>query len=303
MKKTKFWSPVLVFIAAMLWATDAPFRLNVTEKLSSALIVFIEHTISLIVLIPLLIKVIPKLKELSIKSWVSLLTIGIGSSALALIAFTEAFHYLNPSAAILLQKLQPFIAVFLAYYLLREKFGKWFWQLALLAIFGAYLISFPDLVPRVYEGEIWSPHFIGILLALIAALLWGAGTVLGRITLKELEWKEVTVARFFIGFLFLLIWNIVSGDIATMPSISAQSYLFLFVMSMVSGAVGLLIYYKGLRNTPASVATIAELGFVVAAVLVNFVFIDAKLLPMQIVGMIIVLIAVLGLAKKQEVME
>lgn len=300
MKNSKFWSPILVFLAAMLWATDAPLRLHVTEELPSFLIVFIEHAFSLIVLLPILIGAIPELKTLSFKAWVSLFVIGVGSSALALIFFTEAFHYMNPSAAIILQKLQPFIAVTLAYFFLKEKFTKSFWSLSFVAIFGAYLISFPNLVPKVFDGEVWNPEFIGILLAIGAALLWAAGTIFGRITLKELEWKHVTALRFFIGFIFLGIWNTVNGDILRITDISGESFIYLFTMSMVSGAVGLLIYYRGLRDTSASIATISELGFVVAAVLVNFLFIDAILLPAQIIGMLIVLLAVVGLAKKQE---
>jgi len=302
MKNNKtFWSTLLVFMAAMLWATDAPLRLHVTEELPSSLIVFIEHALSLIVLIPFLIISLPKLKTLSVKGWISLLIIGIGSSALSIIFFTEAFRYMNPSAAILLQKLQPFIVVFLAYFVLREKFTKYFWPLTIIGIFGAYLISFPSLAPTVFQGEVWNPQFIGVALALGAAILWAAGTVLGRVVLKELKWQDITSLRFFIGFIFLGIWNLLNGDIQMIGEITGTSWLFLFIMSMVSGAVGILIYYRGLRDTPAGVATIAELGFVVAAVLINFLFIDAVLLPTQIVGMVIVLLAVIGLAKRQEI--
>ncbi len=303
MKNSKFWSPVLVFLAAMLWATDAPLRLHVTEELPTVLIVFIEHALSLIVLLPILSTAIPKLKFLSNKAWVSLIVISIGSSALALIFFTEAFHYMNPSAAIILQKLQPFIAILLARLLLKEKLTTWFWAFSTAAVFGAYLISFPNLTPHVFDGEKWNPEFLGVMLAVGAAVLWGAGTVLGRITLKELEWKHVTSLRFFFGFIFLGIWNAINGDFLKISDISDTSWLFLFLMSMVSGAVGLLIYYRGLRDTRASIATIAELGFVVAAVLVNFIFIDAKLMSVQIVGMIIVLLAVLCLAKRQRDVE
>lgn len=293
---SKNFSPFLVFFAAMLWATDGPFRLSVTEELPSFLIVFIEHAFSLIILIPFLITGIPKLKTLSKKSLLSLLIIGIGSSSLALIFFTESFHYLNPSAAILLQKLQPFIAIFLAYFLLQEKLSKYFWPLTILAVCGAYLVSFPTLIPRVFEGEVWNPQFLGISLAVGASILWGAGTVLGRLTLKELNWQDVTGLRFLFGFIFLGFWNVFSGDIEKITTITPTSWLFLFVMSIVSGAIGLLLYYRGLRDTNASVASIAELGFVVAAVLVNFVFIDAKLEPIQIIGMMIILVSIAGLS-------
>ena len=36
------FGPYLIFFAAMLWATDAPFRLHLTQDLPSNLIVLVE---------------------------------------------------------------------------------------------------------------------------------------------------------------------------------------------------------------------------------------------------------------------
>lgn len=285
----KFWAPILVFISAMLWATDAPFRTKVSADLPSIFIVLIEHLFSLLILIPFLIPALPKLRTLNKRGWLSLLVIGVGSSALALIFFTEAFRLLNPSAAIILQKLQPFIAIVLAYGLLKEHPKKTFWIYALVAIAGAYLISFPSLVPQVYTGETWNLHFLGVLCALGAAVLWAAGTVFGRIALHDFNFKETTALRFLIAFIFLLGWNINSGSLGLVTTLSGINWIYLFIMSMVSGAFGLLLYYRGLRDTPASVATIAELGFVAAALLINFIFLDVSLTKVQILGLTVLL--------------
>lgn len=299
----KMWAPVLVFIAAMLWATDGPFRAKVAADLPSFFIVFVEHFFSLLVLTPFLFTALPKLKTLNAKGWISLIIIGVGSSALALIFFTESFKLLNPSAAIILQKLQPLIAIFLAYVILKERPQKSFWGFAVIGMIGAYLISFPELTPQVFEGETWNLHFLGVLFAIGAAIFWAAGTVFGRIALSSFSWKETTGLRFLIAFIFLGLWNLKDGNLALIPTLSGATWGYLFIMSMVSGAVGLLLYYRGLKDTKASVATIAELGFVAAALLVNYIFLDAVLLPMQNLGMLILLFSVLMLARKQDVVE
>jgi drug/metabolite transporter (DMT)-like permease len=61
--------------------------------------------------------------------------------------------------------------------------------------------------------------------------------------------------------------------------------------------VALFIYYKGLENTSASVATLAELGFPMAAIFVNWIFLDATLSAVQLLGVAILLSGVYGLAK------
>jgi drug/metabolite transporter (DMT)-like permease len=72
---------------------------------------------------------------------------------------------------------------------------------------------------------------------------------------------------------------------------------FIFIIAVVSGVVSLFIYYRGLQFTQASVATFAELGFPMAAIFVNWLFIpNSALVPMQFVGVAILLGAMWGLS-------
>ena len=179
------WGPVLIFIAAMLWATDAPFRFFLTKTLDSNFIVLAEHAVNMLLVFPFIVRGWSEIKNLTWKQWLVIFVIGIGASAIATILFTKSFSYMNPSVAIVLQKLQPLIAISLAVLLLKENTGKRFWLWAGVALFGAYVISFPNFKPQLFTGETWDPHAIGVLLALGAATLWGAGTVLGRYLLQN----------------------------------------------------------------------------------------------------------------------
>jgi len=264
--------PYLVFIAAMLWASDAPFRIYLTKELSSSFIVLAEHFIDVLIVLPILFFMWKEIRILTFKQWLAALVIGIGGSALALFMFTQAFTFMNPSVAIVLQKLQPLIAIWLAVGILKEATGKRFWLWALIAIVGAYLVSFPGLAPHLYEGEIFNPNILGVLLALGAATLWGASTVFGRYMLDSISFKTMTALRFSIAFLFLLVWNITNGAITEIITLSTKDIFFIAITAVTSGVVALFIYYRGLQQSKASVATIAELGFPVAAVIVNYIF-------------------------------
>ena len=299
-ERLKKIGPYLVFLAAMLWASDAPFRVHLTENLPSNFIVFVEHLISFVILLPLLFISFKELKGLNLKHWLSILFIGICGSALALVAFTASFSYMNPSVVILLQKLQPLIAIALAVALLKETLGKRFWLWTIVAIGGAYLISFPDLLPRFYEGESFNPHIIGVSLALLAALLWAASTVLGRYVLDKISFRAMTSVRFLVATLFLLVWNASSGSLSTFAVLGAKDWLFLAIISITSGAVAMYIYYRGLSHSKASIATIAELGFPVAAVIVNYFFPHAALNWVQLLGMTVLIYSVFQLGKVNE---
>lgn len=297
MNNLKKYAPYLVFFAAMLWATDAPFRVHLTKELSSNFIVLGEHFVAILFCLPILFKGFSELKKLTWKEWGATLFIAIGGSALASIAFTQSFHYVNPSVAILLQKLQPFLVIGLAASLLKESFTKRFWLFATVAVLGAYLISFPNIIPQTYAGEAWNVNALGVGLALLAAIFWGASTVFGKMVLQKTSFKMMTALRFSFAFVFLLILNLAQGTIPALQSVSATDYLYIVIIGMTSGVVSLFIYYKGLEHTRAGVATIAELGFPLAAVLVNWVFLGATLAPMQLVGTAILLAGVYGLAR------
>lgn len=297
-QKMTAWGPVLIFIAAMLWATDAPFRYHLTQTLSASFIVLVEHAINILLILPFIVSGWSEIKRLSVKQWFAILVIGIGASALASIMFTKAFAYVNPSVAIVLQKLQPIIVITLATTFLNEKLGKRFWLWAILALFGAYIISFSGLKPELYVGEAWNPNTIGVALALGAAILWAIGTVLGRYVLgTSVSFKTVTALRFLIAFIFLMALNFQSSVLATVSALTGKDILFIIIIALTSGFTSLFLYYKGLQTTKASIATLAELGFPFLSVIVNAATLGFFLKPVQLAGMLLLLLAVWGLTR------
>ncbi len=289
--------PWLVTLAAILWAVDAPFRKFLTTELSSTTIVLMEHIVIVFLVIPLLIPRLSELKNLSLREWLSVIFIGFGGSALATVLFTQSFHYLNPTVAILLQKLQPLIAIGLAYIVLKEKLSRNFWVWALVAIFGAYIISFPDLKPT---GFVWNSNTVGILLALGAAFFWGGSTVFGRFVLEKVSFQTMTALRFLTALVFLFFLNVYYKTLPEISSASGKDWLFVLIIAVLAGFVSLMIYYYGLKSTKASIATLCELAFPLAAVVVNWIFLDATLSWMQLVGGLILLFAITKLSLVNE---
>lgn len=270
------FGPALVFAAAALWATDAPFRTHLTQGLDSNFIVLGEHVVSCLIAIPILFFNWANLKNISAREWLAILFIGVFGSALAAVAFTESFHYVNPSVSIVLQKIQPLIAIALAWWILGERMHKNFWLWTVVALGAAYLVSFPNLVPQLYEGEIFNPNVIGSLLALTAAALWGASTVFGKYVLRTAAFQTLASLRFVVGLIFLVILNAAQGTFPAAGTVTGTDVFFLIIVALTSGVFSLFLYYYGLQFTKASIATIAELGFPLAAVFVNAYFIPGN---------------------------
>jgi drug/metabolite transporter (DMT)-like permease len=288
MKQQNF-GPWMVAFAAMLWAIDAPFRKYLTLQLSSSTIVLMEHILIAICILPLFIPRLRELTKLSWKEWLSVIFIGFGGSALATVLFTQSFHYLSPTVAILLQKLQPLIAILLAYFVLGEKFSKNFWTWTVVALFGAYLVSFPGLRPT---GFIWNSNMLGVVLALGAAFFWGGSTVFGRFVLNKVSFQMMTSLRFLSALIFLFFMNVYYKTLPEFYLATSKDWFFVFMTAIIAGFLSLLIYYYGLRSTKAGIATLCELAFPFAAVIVNWIFLGETLSVMQIVGGLILLFAI-----------
>lgn len=286
---------IFVILGTLMWSLDTLIRYPLMAHLQADTIVFIEHLFLTIYFTPLLFIHKFDFKKLSAKSVFAFCFIGMIGSAISTIAFTKAFSLINPSLVILLQKLQPLIAVSLSAILLNEKITKKFFIYAPIAFLGALLISYNDIAPALQShesGPIW-----GYILTLIAVVGWGAATVFGKQLSHDFSATEIMAGRFIFGFIFLLAF---CGSQKTLPSsnISLDLYLKILGMVVISGLVGLYLYYRGLKNLPAHVTSIAEMFFPLSAITINWIFLGKSLEALQIVGGLIIIAASFFLQEK-----
>src|SRR5574343_197055 len=97
--------PLLIIVAAILWAVDGIIRRNLYQ-LPPITIIFFEHLFGLIILFPFIAKLIWK-DRLGKKEWLLVLLISILSGLLGTLWFTTALlkvNFLSFSVVFLLQK-------------------------------------------------------------------------------------------------------------------------------------------------------------------------------------------------------
>ncbi len=283
---------VLVALAAATWASDGLFRRGLALQLPAGTVVMFEHVILVLITMPLLIRAVPVTRTFTSRDWISLVVIGAGASALATILFTEAFAHGDPNTPLLLQKLQPLFAIGGATLLLGERLLPRFGIYLISALAGAYLISFPE--PTSVSISAFAPAA----LSLGAAGLWGFGTVLGRHLTGKVEFASLTALRFAVGLpaTFAIVFFQDRG--AAISTIAGRDALALLLLALIPGLLGLLLYYRGLQETPASAATLAELAFPISAITINYLAFETTLVTSQWVGVFILsaTIAAMGLA-------
>jgi len=280
----------LVAAAAALWGVSALMREPLAEQLPAATIVFYEHVLIVACLLPWLLPAGRALWAASLRAKLAVLVIGGGSSALAATLFTAAFVFGDPITPQVLQKLQPVFAMALAALLLGERMSRRFPLFAVPALAGAWLLAFPDPFAVTVAG------LTAAALATGAALLWGAGTVLGRLAGRELAPMHVTTLRFGFGLVATALLVVATGSSFAFAPLTPRTVGLLVTLALVPGLLALTAYYVGLRTTPATRATLAELAFPLTAAAVGVVVLGTVLSWSQWIGFVLVLLAVTGLA-------
>lgn len=269
------FGPGLVVLGAALWGTDALMRLPLATTLPAETVVAGEH----IVLVALTLVWLPgAVRAVLAAGWAAVLAalvIGIGSSAVATILFTQAFTYGDPVTPLLLQKLQPVIAIAGAMLVLHERPRRIYLWFFVAAFVSAWLLAFPS--PFSVGASRWQPAA----LATGAAALWAAGTVLGRYLSRSLRPVQVTSLRFAGGLVGAVGAAAVAGHPVVAPS---EDWFGIVLLALVPGLIALLIYYRGLQTTPASVATLCEMAFPATAAFVGVAVLHSALSLSQWVG-------------------
>lgn len=298
MKKSFNYGPILIVIAAILWALDGVIRRSLFT-LPPIIIVFYEHLIGALILLPFALKSFLK-EKLTKKEILLLATISLLSGVLGTLWFTTALlktNYISFSVVFLLQKLQPLFAITTAAIFLKEKITKNYFKWAGLALVSAYFVTFKNGYVD-FKADI--NYVTAALYALGAAFAWGSSTTISKITLLKKSNTYVTGLRFIITtiFAFFAIFVLKTQSAIFTPNIS--QFLRFALIAVSTGMVAVLIYYKGLKKTEVKVSTILELTFPVLAIIIDAVLYKSFLSLTQILAAVVLLFSMYRVALLQK---
>ncbi len=288
------FAPLFVIIAAMLWGIDGIVLRPALYSLPVPIVVLVESALVAILLSPFFIRKLNLIKLLNKKDWLAFLAVALFGGAIGTMAITKALFYVdyvNLTIVILIQKLQPLFALFLAAVILKEKLPKIFFLWAGIAIIGTYIMTFGFSIPVVNAGD-KTP--LAALFALIAAVSFAASTIFSKRALRNVGFEVGTYLRFLVSSLIMLVIVLSFGQIGEIKIITLDQFIIFLIIAFTTGGLAIFLYYYGLKNTTASVATICELAFPLTAIVLEFILRDNLLSIVQWAG---VLVLVFGIYK------
>jgi drug/metabolite transporter (DMT)-like permease len=227
--------------------------------------------------------------------------VALFGGALGTLAIVKALFLVNfqsLTVVVLLQKLQPIFAIILAAILLKERLHKGFVVWASIAIFASYFLAFGLRLPDFHAG---SRTTMAALFSLMAAISFGSATVFGKKILNRVDFISATFFRYGFTSGIMLIIVLFAGSMNQILVTSPLNWTILFIIAFTTGSGALFLFYYGLKNVKAMIATICELLFPVSAILFDYLFNGKVLSTIQWVSAIILLISIVKLSIRPNV--
>jgi len=289
--------PALIILAAILWALDGVIRRSL-YSLPPIIIVFYEHLIGAVILVPFIFKDLIKTRFSKKEIWL-LILIALLSGVLGTLWFTTALlkvNFIPFSVVFLLQKLQPVFAITTAVIFLKEPVKKTYLGWALLAVLAAYFVTFKDGLVNLATG---SETIVAALFALGAAIAWGSSTTFSKIALTNRPSDVITGIRFILTTVLAIPFIFYLNAQGSLFAPEFSQYLRFGFIALSTGMVALLIYYRGLKETPVRVSTILELVFPVLAIVIDAFVYKTFLAPTQLLAAGVLLFSIWKLSSLQ----
>lgn len=291
MKKIIRMGPLFIIVAALMWSFDGVLRRSL-YALPPAVVVFYEHLLGALILLFLAKHWFADLRKLTRKEWAAVGIVALFSGALGTIFYTSALgkvNYIQFSVVVLLQQLQPIWAITAAAIVLKEKVDRKFLLWAALGLGAAFMITFKDLQVNFATG---GGTITAALLAIGAGFMWGSSTAFSKYFLNKVSFITGTGLRFFITPVFAVIIIMAGGQTSSLFTLTQPQWISLAVITLSTGMVALLIYYYGLKRTPARVSTLCELVWPASAIFIDYFYYHNSLSFTQIAGVILLLLVI-----------
>ncbi|EKE06920.1 MAG: protein of unknown function DUF6 transmembrane [uncultured bacterium] len=306
--KKSYIGALSIMFAAFLWAVDGVIFTPWVLKLGMSdvpIFVFMLHATSSLFLSYFFFKRFQELKNLDKKDWFSFILVALFGGALGTMSIVAAISIvysqgLNISVVLLLQKLQPIFAIFLAFIVLKERLKKNFYLWSLLALLGSYLLTFGFHIAHFSLQGMFVPGMLSVL----AAFSFGASTVFSKRAIEKVSFAMGTSLRFLLTTILMFLLIVVISILHTTGlevmylgfagfKMLTWSVIGVFLLiAFTTGGMSNLIYYYGLKKVTASKSTIYELFFPFSSILLEFLL-HGKILSLgQWFGVLVVLFSV-----------
>ncbi len=267
--------------AILFWSTmGTAFKLTLGHMNPPLLLLFTSFTAFVFLGITLIISgKYALLLTLSRKDWINSALMGFCNPFMYYMVLFKAYTLIQAQEAVALNYIWPVMLVLFSILFLRQRIG---W-LSITAI----LISFCGTFVIATHGQLAGFRFtnpLGTALAIGSSLFWASFFILNMKDRRE-EYSKMFL-NFFFGLLYILAWNVFTGNLAIphIRGLAGSIYIGIFEMGLT-----FVIWLTALKlsSTTARVSNLVYLSPFLSLLMVS-IFVGEKILLSTVVGLVII---------------
>lgn len=224
----------------------------------------------------------PKALRISKKIFLRCFLLGTLGYALFSSCFFQALSGISASLTVLLLYTYPLFVTLGALFFLREPLSRY--GLMALVVTSLGLLS-------LVTGDVQITHKIAILFGMAAAIFYSLYILLSK---KWLAGENPFVTTFYIQSSAAVLLSLIHlHDFHRITFVIQSAWLPILGASIIATIFAMSLFLSGLRRLTSSETSILSTTEPVTALLVAYVFLDERLLPLQVLGACLVLIGLI----------
>lgn len=286
--------PLAISLAGILWGGGYFFRKTVLGDITPALLSFLSLAIACLSLFIIFRPSWSQLVRAFRQSPWLFVALGL-SSAIAQAAMYDGLEHSDLSIALIFERIQPVIALFLAAVLLKEYIPRRQTIVVVIAIVSSGLLLVEDPMSLSLSGI--QPR--GVFGITLAATSWAFATIIGRAIMRpgKISSPDATTIRFAIASLCSLPFVAITGELSTIGTLTPLVWAVTAGCAVFSTAVGYLLYTHGLKTVDGAMAGMLEFWMPATAVFLGVTFLGDKMSPSQMIAGVTLVLALLKLSR------
>lgn len=269
---------VLVALAACMWGTLGLFFrvLHDTFGFSALTLAFLRAGIAALLLAPVMIIARPSQFAVSRRALVFFIVYGLIGVAAFYFSYVQAVIQTSVTTAVVLLYTAPAFVTLIAWRAWGEPLTARKLSALALAFAGCALVA------RAYDPAEFRLNGLGLVLGLAAGLTYALYTILSKIALRDHSNSTALTFALVFGTLFLIPWQ--SGDSLAPLARGGMAWLLLLGLAIGPTLGSLTLYNLGLREVPASNASLIAMLEPVVASILAFLFLGERMELLQSIG-------------------
>jgi drug/metabolite transporter (DMT)-like permease len=293
MSKNEIRGYLYILIGATLWGVSSVVAKSLfIIGLSPALLVQIRLTLATLTLLVLLLIFDRKRITVSLRDLPYFIILGFVGVAGVQFTYYYTISKIHVGPAVLIQYLSPIWIALYAFLFQKEPLTKGKMTALLLAVVGCYFTV------GGYRMDLLRLNRIGILSGLISSLFFSFYALYGEKGLKKYDpW---TLILYGFGFGAVFYWILISPMKVISEGYSFKIWMAFLYIAIFSTLIPFGLYFKGIEQIRATRASITATWEPVVAGMAAYFGLGEALFPLQVLGGIGVIVAIILLQMSRE---